>query len=118
MSWRTAPTEPHPDDFAGAHHCTYANVAALIADLRDVEAGRETIAWRDRDCRTQAGVLATVLQWLSGALPSKQADQLDPACPECSGKGWVLHPDPEARSWERCGCTLAARESTTGAAHG
>lgn len=30
----------------------------------------------------------------------------DPSCKRCGGGGYVLHPNPEARSWVPCDCAL------------
>lgn len=52
----------------GSQHLTPDSIAALVADLRAVEAGEEFPPLKDRDPRTRAGVCALVIEHLSGVV--------------------------------------------------
>jgi DNA replication protein DnaC len=41
-----------------------------------------------------------------GASVAEHETPPDGACPECGGRGWVLHPDGGAGTAVRCGCTV------------
>lgn len=66
-------------------HYTAENIAAMIADLRAVEKGTESIEWMNRDHRTKAGILWRVILALSHDVPVAQPSK-EPApgyCPHC-----------------------------------
>jgi hypothetical protein len=63
-----------------SHHYTAENIAAIVADLRAVEDGRESIEWMNRDHRTKAGILWRVILALSHEVPT--ASKSEPAQPQ------------------------------------
>jgi hypothetical protein len=62
-----------------SHHYTAENIAAIVADLRAVEDGRESIEWMNRDHKTKAGILWRVISALSHDVPTATQQQAEPA---------------------------------------
>lgn len=74
------PVAPMLDDegramIANSHHYTVENIQAVIDDLKAVERGEEGVKWSDRDWRTQAGILARIIQGLFHDVPVAAATE-------------------------------------------
>ncbi len=62
-----------PTDLSGAHHLAPDNIAAVIRDLRTIEDGTTEFPVEHRDWRTEAGVLARIIEHLVARIESAAA---------------------------------------------
>jgi hypothetical protein len=62
-------------DWQKSCHYTAENINAIIADLRAVEDGTESIEWMNRDHKTKAGILWRVILALSHDVPVAQPSE-------------------------------------------
>lgn len=76
LEWGDAATSGDaPTDLSGAHHLAPDNIAAVIRDLRAIEDGTTEFPVEHRDWRTEAGVLARIMEHLVARIESAAAPE-------------------------------------------